>query len=65
MSRTRDEREKHLRKAVRSIVFGLGVLCGLAAYKIAGLFPQLEDFETLLGLAVGATVFAVLRRVLL
>lgn len=65
MSQTRKERQKHLRKGTRSIVFGAAVLIGLAAYKVAGEIPQLHDFETILALVIGATVFALLRRVLL
>jgi hypothetical protein len=46
-------------------VFGAAVLTGGAAYKMALQSPQLEDFEILIGLVIGATVFALLRRLLL
>ena len=59
------DREKQLRKGTRSIVFGAAVLVGLAVYKMAEQIPQLQDFEILIGLLVGATVFAVLRRIFL
>ena len=65
MSRSGDEREKRLRKATRNIVFGAAVLIGLAAYKMAEQVPQLQDFEALAGLVIGATVYAILRRFLL
>ncbi|MFQ5804717.1 MAG: hypothetical protein ACE5JQ_17650 [Candidatus Methylomirabilales bacterium] len=65
MSRSGDEREKRLRKDTRRIVFGVAVLIGLAAYKMAEQIPQLQDWETLIGLVIGATVFALLRRFLL
>ncbi len=65
MRQARYEREKQLRKGTRSIVFGLAVLIGLAVYKIAERIPELQDFEILLGLVIGATVFAILRRFLL
>jgi hypothetical protein len=65
MSHGGDRREKQLRKGTRSIVFGAAVLIGLAAYKMAQQVPQLQDFEILLGLVSGATVFAILRRFLL
>lgn len=54
-----------MRKGIRSVVFGAAVLTGLAVFEIAERIPQLQDFEILLGLVTGATVFAVLRRVLL
>lgn len=57
--------EKQLRKGTRSIVFGVAVLVGLAVYKMAEQIPQLQDFRILLALVIGATVFALLRRVLL
>lgn len=59
------ERDKHLRKATRSIAFGAAVLIGLAAYKMTEQIPELQDFEILIGLVIGATVFALLRRLLL
>lgn len=65
MSQGRDELDKHLRKGTRSIVFGAAVLIGMAVYKIAEQIPQLQDFETLLAIVTGATVFAILRRILL
>ncbi|MEE8228804.1 MAG: hypothetical protein V3R69_02930 [candidate division NC10 bacterium] len=65
MSHGGDRREKQLRKGTRSIVFGAAILIGTAAYKMAQQVPQLQDFETLLALVTGATVFAILRRVLL
>lgn len=65
MSETREQRNKQLRKGIRSIVFGAAVLTGMAVYKVAEQIPELQDFETLLGLVIGATVFAVLRRFLL
>ncbi|MFQ5538741.1 MAG: hypothetical protein ACE5GJ_14995 [Gemmatimonadota bacterium] len=65
MSHGEDYREKQLRKGTRSLVFGAAVLIGLAVYKMAQQIPQLQDFETLLALVTGATVFALLRRFLL
>jgi hypothetical protein len=65
MSHGGDWGEKQLRKGTRSIVFGAAVLTGAAAYKMAQQTPQLEDFEILIGLVIGATVFALLRRLLL
>ncbi|MFQ5847690.1 MAG: hypothetical protein ACE5IQ_08515 [Candidatus Methylomirabilales bacterium] len=65
MSHGGDRREKQLRKGTRSIVFGAAVLIGLAVFKMAQQIPQLQDFEILLGLVIGATVFAILRRFLL
>ena len=59
------DREKQLRKGTRSIVFGAAVLVGLAVYKMAEQIPELQDFEILIGLVIGATVFALLRRILL
>ncbi len=64
MSHGEDWGEKQLRKGTRSIVFGAAVLTAGAAYKMAQQIPQLEDFEILLALVIGATVFAILRRVL-
>ncbi|MFQ5962087.1 MAG: hypothetical protein ACE5MG_11890 [Candidatus Methylomirabilales bacterium] len=65
MSHGEDQREKQLRKGTRSIVFGAAILIALAVYKMAQQIPQLQDFEILLALVIGATVFAILRRVLL
>lgn len=65
MSRGEDQREKQLRKGTRSIVFGAAILIGLAVYKMAEQIPQWQDFKILLALVIGATVFAILRRVLL
>jgi hypothetical protein len=65
MSHGGEWREKQLRKAMRSLVFGTAVLAGLAVYKMAQQVPQLQDFETLLALVTGATVFALLRRLLM
>lgn len=65
MRQGKEERGKHLRKGIRSIVFGAAVLIGGAVYKMAEQIPQLEDFRILIGLVAGATVFAILRRVLL
>jgi uncharacterized membrane protein YoaT (DUF817 family) len=65
MGHGEDQREKQLRKGTRSIVFGAAILIGLAVYKTAEQIPQLKDFEILLAVVIGATVFALLRRVLL
>ena len=65
MTETGRDRDKRLRKATRSIVFGAAVLIGLAAYKMTEQIPALQDFEILIGLVIGATVFAFLRRFLL
>lgn len=65
MRQGKEERGKQLRKGIRSIVFGAAVLTGGAAYRLAEQIPQLEDFRILIGLVIGATVFAILRRVLL
>lgn len=65
VSETREQHTRQLRKGIRSIVFGAAVLTGMAAYKLAEQIPALQDFGTLLGLVIGATVFAILRRVLL
>jgi hypothetical protein len=65
MSHGGDWSEKQLRKGTRSIVFGAAVLSGGAAYKMAQQSPQLEDFEILIGIVIGATVFALLRRLLM
>lgn len=65
MSRGGDRRDTQLRKGIRSIIFGAAVLTGGAAYKLAEQIPQLEDFRILIGLVIGATVFAILRRVFL
>ena len=65
MSQGGDHREKQLRKGTRSIVFGAAILIALAVYKMAQQIPQLQDFEILLALVIGATVFAILRRFLL
>lgn len=65
MSQGGDRREKQLRKGTRSIVFGAAILIALAVYKMAQQIPQLQDFEILLALVIGATVFAILRRFLM
>lgn len=65
VSETGERHTRQLRKGVRSIVFGAAVLAGLAVYKVAAQIPELQDFATLFGLVIGATVFAVLRRFLL
>ncbi|MEE9539037.1 MAG: hypothetical protein V3W10_06865 [candidate division NC10 bacterium] len=65
MSHGEDLGEKQLRKGIRSIVFGAAVLTGGAAYKMAQQTPQLQDFEILIALVIGATVFALLRRLLM
>jgi predicted Ser/Thr protein kinase len=65
MGHSEDRHEKQLRKGTRSIVFGVAVLIGLAVYKMAEQIPQLQDFKILFALVIGATVFALLRRVLL
>lgn len=65
MSHSEDQRAKQMRKGTRSLVFGAAILIGLAVYKMAQQIPQLQDFGTLLALVTGATVFALLRRLLL
>ena len=65
MSHGGDRHEEQLRKGTRSIVLGVAILSGTAAYKMAQQVPQLKDFEPLLALVIGATVFAILRRFLL
>lgn len=65
MTYDKGERQKHMRKGTRSIIFGAAILIGLATYKMASQVHQLQDFAILIGLVIGATVFALLRQLLL